>query len=143
MLVTPAPLSSCCRAAGQHGDSRMTSIDPSTSTDSAPSDPRIERFEAMVARFPDRSPPRFSLARALQDAGRYDAATEHYAKAAALQPDLMMAWLHWAECLMASGRYDEVREPAERARALAVSQGHEGPLADVTELLEDLDDEVG
>ncbi len=109
----------------------------------APPDPRIARFEAMVARFPDKSPPRFSLGRALQDAGRLADAEPHYARAAELQPDLMMAWLHRAECLMGLGRFAEAQPVAEEARRLAVAQSHEGPLADVTELLEDLADELG
>jgi len=104
--------------------------------------PRIARFEAMVARFPDRSPPRFSLARALQDAGELAAAVPHYARAAELQPDLMMAWLHHAECLLGLQRFAEALPIAEEARRLAVTQGHEGPLADATELLEDLADEL-
>ena len=105
-------------------------------------DPKIVRFEAMVVRFPDRSPPRFSLARALHDNGQLEAAVPHYQKAAELQPDLMMAWLHGAECLSALGRFAEALPLAEQAKRLAIAQGHEGPLADVTELLEDLEDEL-
>lgn len=109
----------------------------------APSDPRvIDRFRAMTERFPDRAEPRFSLARALQDAGENAAAAEHYGVACELQPDLMMAWLHRAECLIELGRPDQARPAAVRARDLAIAQGHTGPRLDADELLEELDDEL-
>ncbi|MCO4764041.1 MAG: hypothetical protein KC502_21190 [Myxococcales bacterium] len=109
----------------------------------AQQDAIISRFQALVERFPERSPPRFSLGRALQDAGQMAAAAEQYGHAARLQPDLMMAWLHQAECLLAVGDLAVAKTSAEQARKLAVGQGHEGPLADVTELLEDIEDEMG
>jgi len=105
-------------------------------------DPRIARFAAMVQRFPDRSPPRFSLARALHDAGDHAAAEREYAVAVQLQPDLMMAALHRAECLVELGRWQEAGEMAEKARDLAVEQGHSGPLADAEELMLDIADEL-
>jgi len=105
-------------------------------------DPRIDRFEKMVERFPDRSPPRFSLARALHDAGRHADAEPHYARALELQPDLMMAALHRAECLVELDRYEEARTAAMAAREMAQKQGHTGPYADADELLEDIADEL-
>ncbi len=106
-------------------------------------DPRIARFEKIVERFPDRSPPRFSLARALQDAGRHADAEPHYEEALRLQPDLMMAALHRAECLLELQRYEEAKAAAVTARDMAVRQGHTGPKADAEALLEDIADELG
>ncbi len=121
------------------------SDDPHSTPDAPPAraadpDPRIARFEAMVARFPDRSPPRFSLAQALQDAGRHGDAVPHFAEAARLQPDLMMAWLRQAESLVALERYADAEPVAQEALRLALAQGHDGPEADARELLEDIED---
>ena len=108
----------------------------------AMSNDRIARFTAMVERFPDRSPPRFSLARALQDSGEYQAAVGHYAEALRLQPDLMMAALHRAQCFFELSQFEEAKAAAEQALQLAVKQGHTGPQADANELLEDIADEL-
>ena len=96
----------------------------------------------MVERFPDKAPPRFSLARALQDVEDWAGAEEHYSEALRLQPDLMMAALHRAECLMELGRFAEAQGPAQEALRLARAQGHSGPLADAEGLLADIADEL-
>jgi tetratricopeptide (TPR) repeat protein len=104
---------------------------------------RIKRFEAMVERFADRAPPRFSLARALHDAERHADAEPHYAEALRLQPDLMMAAMHRAECLFETGRFEEARTAAQLALSMALKQGHTGPQADAENLLEEIADELG
>ncbi len=106
------------------------------------SNERITRFTAMVERFPDRSPPRFSLARALQDNEDYVAAAQHYAKALELQPDMMMAALHRAECLFEVRDFAQAEQAAHRALELAIKQGHTGPQADAENLLEEIADET-
>jgi len=97
---------------------------------------RIQKARSLVERFADRSPPHFSLARALHDAGDVAGAERSYAAAARLQPDLLMAWLHRAECLLEIGQLDDAWTCATRARELARSQGHSGPLAEADELLD-------
>ncbi len=101
---------------------------------------RLDRARALVERFPDRAPPHFSLGRALHDAGALAEAVDHYRRAAALQPDLMMAHLHAAECALALGDASLARSAAEAAQRLARQQGHSGPLAEATDLLEAIDD---
>lgn len=103
---------------------------------------RITRFQAMVERFPERAPPRFSLARALHDADNHAAAEGHYAEALKLQPDLMMAAMHRAECLFELGRFEDAREAAQVALSMALKQGHTGPQADAENLLEEIADEL-
>ena len=103
---------------------------------------RVDRFRAMIERFPARAEPRFSLGRALQDAGDHAAAEPQYAAAHELQPDLMMAWLHQAECLLELGRLSEARAAAKEAHGLAVSQGHSVPRQDAEQLMADIDDEL-
>lgn len=105
-------------------------------TQPQPPSPALVRALALVERYPDRSPPRFSLGRALHDAGRIAEAEGHYAEAARLQPDLMMAWLHHAECLVELGRPAEARVCATEALRLARVQGHTGPQAEAEDLLD-------
>jgi tetratricopeptide (TPR) repeat protein len=97
---------------------------------------RITKARGLVERFGDRSPPHFSLGRALHDAGDWSGAEVSYNEAARLQPDLLMAWLHRAECLLEIGRLDDAAACATHARNLAKSQGHSGPLAEADELLD-------
>ncbi len=108
-----------------------------------PNDPRIARFEAMVARFPERPEPRFSLARALHDAGDHGAALPHYEQACELQADFMMAWLHRAECLLELDRLPEAAQAATKSCEFAVAQGHVGPRQEAEELLEEIADLAG
>ncbi len=120
-------------------------LNPTATPAAAPaSDPalhaRIEKARALAVRFPDRAPPHFSLGRALQDAGAWAEALTHYRRAAALQPDLMMAHLHAAECALALGDASLARVDAEAAQRLARQQGHSGPLVEATSLLEAIDD---
>lgn len=96
---------------------------------------RIAKARSLVDRFADRSPPHFSLGRALHDANNCAEAELSYAIAARLQPDLLMAWLHRAECLLEIGRLHEAEACATQAYKLAKSQGHSGPLAEAEELL--------
>lgn len=97
---------------------------------------RILKAKGLVERFGDRSPPHFSLGRALHDAADWAGAEASYAEAARLQPDLLMAWLHRAECLLEIGLLDEAESCATTARNLARAQGHSGPLGEADDLLE-------
>ena len=105
-------------------------------------DPKIARMRAMVERFPERSVPHFGLAQALQSAGDHAGAEASYAEAYQRQADLMMAYFRRGECLMALERFEEAREMATKTRDLAMSQSHSGPLADATEMLEEIADEL-
>ncbi len=102
----------------------------------------IERFRAMTVRFPDSELPWFSLGRALHEARQFAEAAVAFDAACARRPDMMMAWLHAAECLAADRRWSEARERASEAHRLAVGQGHSGPQADATALIEEVDDEL-
>lgn len=106
----------------------------------ADTDPRIAGLTAMVTEDPDNELAWFSLGQALFEAHRFADAEPAFARAAALQPDLMMAHLRRAECLVSLQRYADARPSAETARALAIAQHHVGPRGDAEDLIEDIDD---
>lgn len=109
----------------------------------ASQDPRIARFQSMVAEDPDNELALFSLGQALLEAGRAAEAEGCFARACALQPDLMMGYYRRGECLLQLGRYDEAKAMAERTRELAIAQNHVGPRADAEEMLEEIEDARG
>lgn len=108
-----------------------------------PEDPRIARFQAMIEEDPDNELALFSLGQALLEAGRPAEAEGHFARACALQPDLMMGYYRRGECLLQLGRYEEAKAMAQRTRDLAIAQNHVGPRADAEEMLEEIEDAQG
>jgi tetratricopeptide (TPR) repeat protein len=104
--------------------------------------PAIGRARAMVERFADNPVPRFSLAQALQDAGRQDDALVEWRAVVALKDDYMLAWLRLAECAMTAERWPEAKEAAEKALALGIAQDHQGPQAEARAMLMEIEDEL-
>lgn len=98
----------------------------------------IERYRARVAQFPEHELPRFSLGKALMDAGQYAEAREHFQVALKLKPDWMAVQILLARCELMLGNRDAARAALERARVLAEQQNHAGPKAEVEQLLEEL-----
>jgi len=101
-------------------------------------DEKIAKWQAVVDTSPDDELARFTLARAFFDAGRLEAACEHFEEALRLKPDWMMAWI-----LLGRGRMDlddgvAARAALTKARVLAEAQGHEDPILEINELLEEL-----
>lgn len=109
-----------------------------TSTD----DERLDLLRALVAEDPDNELALFSLGQALFERRDYLQAEPLFARAAQLQPDLMMAHLRQGECLMALKRWQDARQPIEMARQLAISQNHVGPRGDAQDLLDEIADEL-
>jgi len=98
----------------------------------------LERHRRMVEQFPENELARFSLGKALFDAGQYQSARAELAKALEKKPDWMVAQILVARCDLHLGCLAEARAGLRRARELALAQKHEGPLAEVEQLLEDL-----
>ena len=92
----------------------------------------------MVARYPDNELARFSLGRALFDGGEYVEAREHLSAALSRKPDWMAVQILVGKCDLALGDPASARAAFERARDLALAQHHEGPLAEVEDLLDGL-----
>ncbi len=101
------------------------------------SDPRVERFAALVAAQTDNELFRFSLAQALSAAGRNDEAIAHYEFCVDKKADWMMPRILLGKLHLARGRRDEARRLLEQALRLAIEQHHEDPEAELRALLAD------
>ena len=99
---------------------------------------KVDKFRKMVEAFPASPLPRFSLANAYADEGRYAEAIAEYELCLKAQPD-------WAACLIAlgdayarAGDKDRAADALRRARVHAMKQGHGTMAGEAQEKLEDL-----
>jgi Flp pilus assembly protein TadD len=98
----------------------------------------IDRWEKTVATQPNNELARFSLAKALFDAGRFAEAREHFAFALARKPDWMVVQILLGRCELSLGNTAAARTAFERALRLAIEQDHQGPRAEMEQLLAEL-----
>ena len=98
----------------------------------------IARHEKMVAQFPENELGRFSLGKALFNAGEFAQAKEHLAVALAKKPDWMVVQILIGKCELAAGDWAQAKAAFQNALQLAVEQHHEGPQAELEQLLADL-----
>ncbi len=101
------------------------------------SDP-FERQRQLVAKHPNNELARFSLGNALYAAGQIAEAREEFRRALEKKPDWMAVQILLGRCDLALGDRDAARAAFERARDLALAQHHEGPLAEMEQLLSEL-----
>jgi Tfp pilus assembly protein PilF len=99
----------------------------------------MARARKMVELNPENELARFALGKGLFDQGQYAEAKEHLAAALAQQADWMAAQILLARCVLNLGDAQAARPALERAHELAKQQGHVGPLAQVEELLRQLE----
>ena len=100
---------------------------------------RIEKAEKLVDQFPENEMARFSLGKALFDENRFSEAQNELERALKKKPDWMVAQILIGKCQLARGEKQAAMESFKKARQLAVEQDHEGPLAEMTELLKELE----
>jgi predicted Zn-dependent protease len=98
----------------------------------------IARYEKMVEQFPQNELARFSLGKALFDAGQFARAREHLEMALARKPDWMVVQILIGKCDLSLGNRDGAKSAFERALQLAIDQHHEGPQAEMEQALRDL-----
>jgi len=98
----------------------------------------IARYEKMVEQFPQNELGRFSLGKALFDAGQFQRAQEHLEVALAKKPDWMVVQILIGKCALALGDRAAAKAAFERALQLAIEQHHEGPQAEMEQTLRDL-----
>lgn len=98
----------------------------------------IARYEKMVEQFPHNELGRFSLGKALFDAGDYTRAKEHLSAALAKKPDWMVVQILIGKCELALGNKASAKAAFEKALQLAIDQNHEGPQAEMEAALAEL-----
>lgn len=119
-------------------DAQMVADSPSgLSQGSAMEDP-FARQRDLVRQHPENELARYSLGRALFDSGRLMEAREHLEAALRRKPDWMVVQILLGKCDLAEGFLDSARSSFERALQLAREQHHEGPEAELLELLSGL-----
>ena len=98
----------------------------------------ITRHEKTVAQFPQNELARFSLGKALFDAGDFKRAKEHLALALAKKPDWMVVQILLGKCDLSLGDRKAAKGAFTQALQLAIAQHHEGPQAEMEQALAEL-----
>ena len=99
----------------------------------------IARCEKMVEQFPQNELARFSLGKALFDAGDFQRAKEHFEIALTKKPDWMVVQILIGKCELSLGQRASAKSAFERALKLAIDQNHEGPQMEMEQALAELD----
>jgi len=99
----------------------------------------IARYEKMVEQFPQNELARFSLGKALFDAGDFSRAKEQFATALTKKPEWMVVQILLGKCELAMGNKAGAKAAFKRALQLAIAQNHEGPQMEMEQALADLD----
>ncbi|HTS16439.1 MAG TPA: CDC27 family protein [Verrucomicrobiae bacterium] len=102
------------------------------------SNDRIARALELWQRFPNNDLSRFNLAQAYCDAGEFANAIEHLHALCGAKPDWMVAHIQLGKCLVALDRSSEAKPVFEHALQLAITQHHDGPRDELTDLLKTL-----
>jgi len=95
----------------------------------------LARQRAMVAQHPENELARFSLGKALYDRGDWAGAREHLQVALSKRVDWMVVQILLGKIELQTGNREGARTAFLAARQLAIEQHHEGPLAELDELL--------
>ncbi len=96
------------------------------------------RQRDLVFKHPLNELARFSLGRALYEAGDLVGARENLDVALSLKPDWMVVQILLGKCSLAEGHLIEAKEAFERALQLAVEQNHQGPKEELEDQLSQL-----
>ena len=99
----------------------------------------IEKHRALVDQFPDNEMARFSLGKALHDAGQLAEAKEQFVIALERKPDWMIVQILAGKCDLALGDTTAAKAAFERGRELAIEQEHDGPREEMDALLAELE----
>jgi tetratricopeptide (TPR) repeat protein len=98
----------------------------------------ITRHKRLLEQYPDNELARFSLGKALYDDGQIGEAKEQFDLAIEKKPDWMVVQILIGKCELALGNKDAAKKSFERAKQLAIEQNHEGPLAEMEQMLAEL-----
>ncbi len=98
----------------------------------------LTRQRQMVAQHPQNELARYSLGRALFDRGEFTEAKLYLQIALEKKPDWMVVQILVGKCDLELGDRAAAVTAFVRARDLAIAQHHEGPLAEMEQLLSEL-----
>ena len=98
----------------------------------------IIRYEKMVEQFPENELARFSLGKALFDAGEFARAEEQFKAALTRKPDWMVVQILIGKCELSRGNKASAKAAFERALQLAIDQNHEGPQMEMEQMIVEL-----
>ncbi|HEY1174433.1 MAG TPA: molecular chaperone DnaJ [Verrucomicrobiae bacterium] len=98
----------------------------------------INRHRAMVEKFPGNEMARFSLGKALFDAGLFAEAKEQLVVALQKKPDWMVVQILIGKCDLQAGDRVAAKQAFERALQLAIEQNHEGPREEMEQVLREM-----
>jgi predicted negative regulator of RcsB-dependent stress response len=96
---------------------------------------RVSQAQQLYQRFPDNDLARFSLAQALVDSGGNAEAIPHLRALCTKKSDWMVVHILLGKCLSASGQHAEAKTIFQHALTLAIDQHHDGPRAELEDLL--------
>ena len=98
----------------------------------------IAKYQQLLEQYPNNELAWFSLGKAYFQAGQWVEAKAQFQLALARKPDWMAVQILVGKCELALGNRPAAKTAFERARQLAIEQNHEGPRAEVEELLSEL-----
>lgn len=98
----------------------------------------IARHKKLLEQYPDNELARFSLGKAYFDSGQITEAKEQFDLALKKKPDWMVVQILIGKCELALGNAADAKLAFQRARQLAIEQNHEGPLAEMEQLLAEI-----
>jgi tetratricopeptide (TPR) repeat protein len=98
----------------------------------------IERHKKLLEQFPQNELARFSLGKAYFDSGEILKAKEQFEIAIAKKPDWMVVQILIGKCELALNNKSGAKTAFERAKHLAIEQNHEGPLAEMEQMLSEI-----
>jgi tetratricopeptide (TPR) repeat protein len=101
-------------------------------------DTTFQRQRQLVEQHPNNELARFSLGKALYDAGQFGEARDQFQWALQKKPDWMAVQILLGRCELSLGDRDAARAAFQRALDLAIAQHHEGPLAEMEQALSEL-----
>jgi len=99
---------------------------------------RIAKARELYERFPGNDLSRFNLAQAYCDVGDFAGALEHLQALADKKRDWMVVQIQLGKTLIALHRTAEAKPILEAALHLAITQHHDGPREELTDLLKTL-----
>ena len=99
----------------------------------------IAKYKTLVEQHPNNELARFSLGKAFFDTGQFAEAKQQFEHAITKKPDWMVVQILIGKCELSLGNNSAAKSAFERALQLAIDQNHDGPRAEMEQLLAEMD----